>query len=202
MCVVCLATLLSQRLTNYGSIQWSMILQKRRRKRRRREIDEEDDARQRTWRYVCIYVCMAVIKLSLDTQLQAVVIGLKSANREWWLLVIMNEDDWLLLFLFQASRGTTLILLVFFFYYIHWSLVSTWTMRQNINNLYIHAKQVSMTTSNEQPSGRIIIKLKKIINSIRFFSSSFSSYFVSFYIHTYILVILILIRNDVYHLTL
>ncbi len=158
MCVVCLATPLSQRLTNYGSIQWSMILQKK----KRREIDEEDDARQRTWRYVCIYVyvCMAVIKLRLDTQLQAVVIGLKSADREWWLLVIMNEVDWLLLFLFQASRGTTLILLVFFISYIHWSLVSTWAMRQNINNYHIHAQQVSMTTSNEQPSARKIIKLK------------------------------------------
>jgi len=123
VCVVCLATPLSQRLTNYGSIQWSMILQKK----KRREIDEEDDARQRTWRYVCIYVCMAVIKLRLDTQLQAVVIGLKSADREWWLLVIMNEDDWLLLFLFQASRGTTLILLVFFLLY---TLVS----RVNMNH--------------------------------------------------------------------
>ncbi len=88
-------------------------------RKKRREIDEEDDAGQRTWRYVCIYVCMAVIKLRLDTQLQAVVIGLKSADGEWWLLVIMNEVDWLLLFLFQASRGTTLILLVFFFFFIY-----------------------------------------------------------------------------------
>lgn len=38
--------------------------------------------RERDDMYVCIYVCMAVIKLSLDTQLQAVVIGLKSADRE------------------------------------------------------------------------------------------------------------------------
>jgi hypothetical protein len=29
-----------------------------------------------------MYVCMAVIKLRLDTQLQAVVIGLKSADGE------------------------------------------------------------------------------------------------------------------------
>lgn len=140
-----------------------------------------------------MYVYMAVIKLSLDTQLQAVVIGLKSADREWWLLVIMNEDDWLLLFLFQASRGTTLILLVFFFYYIHWSLVSTCTMRQYINNLYIHAKQVSMTTSNEQPSGRIIIKLKKIINFIRCFSSP--QFFFCFYYPN-------IDKNNVYHLIL
>ncbi len=40
--------------------------------------------RERDDMYVCIYVyvCMAVIKLRLDTQLQAVVIGLKSADRE------------------------------------------------------------------------------------------------------------------------
>lgn len=36
--------------------------------------------RERDDMYAC--VCMAVIKLRLDTQLQAVVIGLKSAERE------------------------------------------------------------------------------------------------------------------------
>jgi len=70
----------------------------------------------------------------------------------------------------------------FSFYYIHWSLVSTWTMRQNINNLYIHAKQVSMTTSNEQPSGRKIIKLKKNNNKFYSFSSSASFFASIFYI--------------------
>ena len=38
--------------------------------------------RERDDMHVFMYVCMAVIKLRLDTQLQAVVIGLKSADRE------------------------------------------------------------------------------------------------------------------------
>lgn len=79
-CVCCLLGHTSE-LTSHQLRVYSMVddLPKRR---------EEDDARQNVTIYVCVciymlmYVCMAVIKLSLDTQLQAVVIGLKSADRE------------------------------------------------------------------------------------------------------------------------